>query len=263
MKSVCFSIVTVCRNCKDTIAETIESVIGQDYKNMEYVLVDGGSTDGTLEIITEYAARDPRIRYVSERDNGIYDAMNKAAAMATGDFVQFINSGDRLYEKGTLSAVAAFISGNGSDIFFGDSLFCYGDGRTMMRRYPQACSWGIYYLLGDCINHQAIIASRKCFSDSTFDTSYRVGADRDWMIRMKKGGMKWKSMGIPVVRYLIDEDSFSVKNQEEFYEEVKRQTEAYFPKGSAAVGKMLESIRKGRITAGLLHFISNRTIFRQ
>ena len=183
--------------------------------------------------------------------------------MATGDYVQFINSGDKLYGSDTLSKIASAVGSASSDIYFGDSLFCYGDGRTMMRRYPQACSWSIYYLLGDCINHQAIIASSKCFNERTFDTDFSVGADRDWMIRMKKAGRKWRSLGFPVVRYLIDEDSFSVKNQELFFDEVKRQTKKYYPPGAMFIGSALEHVRNGKVTSKMLHFFSDRTIFRQ
>ena len=263
LKKIRFSIITVCKNCRDTIKKTIESVISQEYENIENIIADGGSTDGTYELIMEYADRDERIRYSSGQDNGIYDAMNKAAAFITGDYAQFINAGDMLYDTDTLSKVAGIIEKGRADIWFGDSLFCYGECKTMLRRYPQPCSWLVYYLLGDCINHQAIIASADCFSDSTFDTSYMVGSDRDWMIRMKKKGMRWKALGFPVVRYLIDEDSYSVKHQREFFEEVNRQTHMYFPPYAVHIGNLLEQIRKGKVTSKVLHFLSNQTIFRQ
>ncbi len=260
------SVITVCRNCRNDIGPTIESVIGQDYEDIEYLIIDGLSTDGTIDIIREYASTDKRIRYVSELDTGIYDAMNKAARMATGDYLQFINAGDRLYEKDTVSKIVKFIDACNADIYYGDSVFdSFGsDGMSSsLRRYPQYCSWGIYYCLGDCINHQAIIASRRCFEDDTFDLTYKVGADRDWMIRMKKAGKKWRSIGFTVVRYRIDDDSFSVKYQDLFLEEVRVQSRQYFPIYGELIGKLIACIRKGKITSALLHFVSKRTLFRQ
>ncbi|MCR5302913.1 MAG: glycosyltransferase [Lachnospiraceae bacterium] len=260
------TIITVCRNCRDDIASTLDSVLGQDYADLEYIIADGLSTDGTVDVIKERAAQDERIRYISEADDGIYDAMNKAARMATGDFLQFINVGDHLHSTDTLSAIVSAICSHDSDIYYGDSVFeevLGGKKKTVVRRYPRYCSWGLYYCLGDCINHQAIIAARKCFGDRTFDTSFKVGADRDWMIRMKKMGMRWHSLGFPVVRYRIDEDSFSVKYQDEFFREVDVQTRRYFPVYGILIGKTLEKIRSGKLSSKLLHTISNATIFKQ
>ncbi len=260
------SVITVCKNCRDYIGSTIDSVLAQDYRDMEYLIVDGDSSDGTLDIICEKASKDDRIRYISESDNGIYDAMNKAARIATGEYLQFINAGDMLYKSNTISTVVRIAESHKGDIFFGDSYFDnYEDGMisSSLRRYPQYCSWGVYFCTGDCINHQSIIASHDCFDVNTFDTAYKVGADRDWMIRMKKRGMKWVSINFPVVRYRIDKDSFSVKYQEEFLGEVREQTRIYYPVFGELIWRFVTSVRKGNVTSKLLHFLSSRTIFKQ
>ena len=95
-----FSIITVTYNAAAVLEDTIQSIITQTYKNVEYIIVDGASTDGTLKIIERYR---PHIHTViSEKDNGLYDAMNKGLALATGDYVCFLNAGDCLHEDDTL-----------------------------------------------------------------------------------------------------------------------------------------------------------------
>ena len=263
MEEVKFSVVTVCKNCIRDIGNTIESVLSQDYDNFEYVIVDGVSTDGTAEIIQRYKENDSRIVFVSEADRGIYDAMNKAAGIATGDFIQFINAGDKLYSNDTLSRVAAVICRKKGDIFYGDSLYLYGDGRTMMRHHLRSSSWNISYMLEDSINHQAIFAAKNCFGRVTFDEGYRVGADRDWMIRMKKAGKRWYALKFPVAVFKVDEDSFSIRNQDLAFKEIRQQTRKYYPVFGSALSGILRMIRNGKVTSRILHFISDRTLFRQ
>ena len=102
-----FSIITVVYNGESLLPGTMESVFRQTYPNVEYILVDGASKDNSLKIIQEYATKMPNLRWISEPDRGLYDAMNKGLRMATGDFVQFLNAGDWLYDAETLSKMAA------------------------------------------------------------------------------------------------------------------------------------------------------------
>lgn len=95
------SIVTVSYNAVDTIEETIQSVLGQDYEAIEYIVVDGGSTDGTVDIIKKYS--DKLSYWVSEPDNGVYDAMNKGITVASGQWINFMNSGDCFFSNHVLS----------------------------------------------------------------------------------------------------------------------------------------------------------------
>ena len=112
------SVVTVCYNSVDTIEETMLSVLNQTYSDVEYIIIDGGSTDGTVDIIKKYA---DRIAYwVSEPDNSIYDAMNKGIAVATGDYINFMNSGDSFASKDSISNVLTNIKED-IDIVFGDT----------------------------------------------------------------------------------------------------------------------------------------------
>jgi glycosyltransferase involved in cell wall biosynthesis len=102
-----FSIITICLNSKSFIEQTIQSVIGQNYRDIEYIIVDGGSVDGTVDIIRLYAEKDPRIKWVSEPDNGISDAMNKGVEMASGKFIAHLHSDEYYLDSKVVSDVAS------------------------------------------------------------------------------------------------------------------------------------------------------------
>jgi glycosyltransferase involved in cell wall biosynthesis len=101
-----FSIITITMNSRKYLDETIASVLSQEYRNFEYIIVDGGSSDGTLDTIKESARKDDRIRWVSEPDRGIADAMNKGVLLATGDVLAHLHSDDRYVDASVLSRVA-------------------------------------------------------------------------------------------------------------------------------------------------------------
>ena len=208
---IMITVITVTYNAASTIEDTIRSVISQDYRNLDYVIVDGASTDGTQDIIRRYAEEDSRIRYVSEPDNGLYDAMNKGARMAVGDYINYLNSGDHYTDNKVISDIADRLR-EGADIIYGNIVYMNPDGSECVRTYSQFCSSLFYYLLGDCINHQAIFAGKGCFDENTFDTAYRISADREWMIRQKKAGKAYKSVDRLICCYSLDENSVSVKN---------------------------------------------------
>jgi len=115
------SIITVCLNCAETIEDTIKSVLGQGYENTEYIFIDGGSTDGTLEIITKY--KDRLSRVISESDNGIYDAMNKGIKLVTGDIVGFLNSGDFYADNTVITKMVEFMQTNNLDAAYADLVY--------------------------------------------------------------------------------------------------------------------------------------------
>lgn len=144
------SVVTVVYNGKESIAETINSVLNQDYPHIEYIVIDGDSTDGTKDIIEIY--RDKLDFFVSENDLGIYDAMNKAINLATGEFILFMNCGDQFANSGAVSSVMRFVKPQGDQIFFG----CWSrriDDRTLVHCRP-SLEKGLF-------NHQAVIYSRR------------------------------------------------------------------------------------------------------
>lgn len=117
------SIITVCYNSAATIARTIESVLAQKNAGLEYLIIDGASTDGTVEIIRKYAEKNPCIRFVSERDKGIYDAMNKGIALATGDVVGILNSDDFYASEDSLLYVQKAFESGKTDMVYGNLLY--------------------------------------------------------------------------------------------------------------------------------------------
>jgi glycosyltransferase involved in cell wall biosynthesis len=118
------SVITVCRNSVLTIRDTFDSVLAQTYPDIEYIVIDGASDDGTVDIIKEYESRfNVMMRWISERDSGIYDAMNKGVRMAGGDIVGILNSDDRYASNSVLSLVHSAITENNADSCYGDLLY--------------------------------------------------------------------------------------------------------------------------------------------
>lgn len=163
------SVVTVCYNSEDTIEETMLSVLNQTYSDVEYIIIDGGSTDGTVDIIKKYA---DRIAYwVSEPDNSIYDAMNKGIAVATGDYINFMNSGDSFASKDSISNVLTNIKED-IDIVFGDTLFKFKS-QSLVRK-PLRLST---LISKPPFCHQSTFIRRKYQIEHLYDLSYRIAAD--------------------------------------------------------------------------------------
>ena len=128
-----FSIITVVKNCKNDIEETIQSVLGQNYSNFEYIVIDGGSTDGTREIIKKY--KDLIDIYISEVDNGTYYAMNKGIRLARGGWLNFMNAGDLFKNSSILKNVSSCIPSKGADIIYGSTIV--GDGTNSKLVHPR------------------------------------------------------------------------------------------------------------------------------
>ncbi|MCR5603102.1 MAG: glycosyltransferase [Lachnospiraceae bacterium] len=245
------TVITVTYNAVSTIEDTILSVISQNYSDIDYVIVDGASEDGTVTIIRDYAERDRRIRYVSEPDNGLYDAMNKGARMAEGDYIYFLNSGDLFHDNKVISDIVGSLKPE-VDIIYGNIVYMNPDGSRSVRKYSQFCSGLFYYLLGDCINHQAMFASKRCFSENAFDTFYRISADREWMIRQKKAGMKYKAVDRLICCYSLDEESISVRNEKLTWKENGMIIKKHLPAGYPLYC-FVNLIRNGSVSSKILH----------
>src|ERR1700744_2888998 len=114
------SIVIPTYNAETTLSRALDSLLGQTFQDFEVLIIDGLSTDKTTAIIGDYAARDKRIRFISEKDNGIYDAMNKGIDLAKGDWIYFLGSDDQLYKKDVLASVFTGEVNLSSDVLYGD-----------------------------------------------------------------------------------------------------------------------------------------------
>jgi len=177
------TVVTVVRNGEKTLEETIQSVINQTYKNIEYIIIDGGSTDSTLDIIKKY---EKKIDYwISEPDKGIYDAMNKGISIASGDYISLLNSDD-YYELNTCEIIVNNINKTNADIYYG-----------MMRIIDHYNK--VIYIYGWTVNmlHQYMIAHQTCFIKKDiykvfkYSTNYISSGDYEYMLRLNKNKRKF------------------------------------------------------------------------
>lgn len=186
-----FSIITVCYNSKTTIRDTIESVLSQNYLNIEYIIIDGESNDGTLGIIQEYKDRIDVV--ISESDKGIYDAMNKGVRAASGDYVGILNSDDIFAHSHVISEVASILSEKKVDAIYGDLVLVNRqDTSRVVRSYSSKHfkKWKIRF--GLMLPHPTFYAKRNLFDEFGFyKLNYRVSADFELIARFICNGITY------------------------------------------------------------------------
>ena len=177
------SVVTVSYNTVDTIAETIASVGRQDWADFEHIVIDGASTDGTQSLVQSMAH--PRLRLISEPDEGLYDAMNKGLGEATGEYVGFLNANDFFASPRSLSMIAETAQSTGADCILGDTAFLGKDGRPKGRVYSTAGFRRWWLRIGVMPPHPSFYARTELMrSIGGFDTRYSIGADFDLIARL-------------------------------------------------------------------------------
>lgn len=190
------SVITVVFNNVSGIERTMQSVLNQTYSSIEYIIIDGGSTDGTLELIRKYEGR--LSKFISEKDKGIYHAMNKGLALAGGDYVLFMNSGDEIYAADTVEKVFSEPDG---DIYYGETAMYDQMGNYLgLRRHraPEEFTWRSFKY-GMSISHQAICIRRSIAEP--FDLRYQLSADIDWIIKAAKKAGKIVNTRMIVAKY--------------------------------------------------------------
>ncbi len=193
------SVITVVFNNAESIERTILSVINQTYPNIEYIVIDGASTDGTLDIIKKYNDKIAVVR--SEEDEGIYDAMNKGLDAATGDYVLFMNSGDEIYASDTVEKV--FKSSPEADIYYGETEMYDERWQSLGRRRhhtPQQLSFKSFRY-GMSVSHQAIYIKR-CIT-SPYNLKYQLSADIDWILNALEKATTIVNTRTYVAKYLV------------------------------------------------------------
>lgn len=182
------SIITATYNSAATLRDTMESVLHQSYTDYEYIVVDGASKDGTVDLIREYEPRfEGRMRWLSEPDRGIYEAMNKGLAMATGDVVGLLNSDDFYTSDDVLATIAqAFMGLDVPDAVYGDIHYVSESNVAKVVRYYSSRKFTRSRMLaGYMPAHPSFYARRECYEQyGTFDTSYRVAADFESLLRL-------------------------------------------------------------------------------
>ena len=168
-----FSIITVTYNAEKVLERTLRSVAEQSYARIEYIVIDGASTDGTMEMVTSYKSQSPglvRFEVISEPDKGLYDAMNKGLRVATGDYVWFLNAGDK------------FLA-------------------ARRRKAPEHLTWKSF-CTGMLVCHQAFVMKREAAPE--YDLQYRFSADFDWCIRCMKQSTAIVNSHLRLIHYLAE-----------------------------------------------------------
>ena len=198
--------VTITYNAAAVLRRTLDSVLCQDYPEITHIIIDGASTDDTLEIVNDYIGRSNAadnghvIHHTSEPDKGIYDAMNKGLRSLDGDYVCFLNAGDFLPAPDTVSRIVSQVvsQGDGSAVLYGDTDIVDGDGRFLRHRRlapPEHLTWKSFRH-GMLVCHQAFYARTDFAIATPYDMSYHYSADVDWCIRIMKAADK---EGIPML----------------------------------------------------------------
>lgn len=193
------SVITIVYNNVKDIERTMLSVLNQTYPHIEYIVIDGASKDGTKELIQKYSSR--ITKFLSEPDHGIYDAMNKGLALATGDYVLFMNSGDEIYSTETVASV--FATAQNADIYYGETEMYNENWESLGQRRHQAPAqfdWRSFKY-GMTISHQAIYVKRSL--TTPYDLKYKYSADIDWIIKAAKKASNIVNCRMYVAKYLV------------------------------------------------------------
>lgn len=180
------SIITATYNSAETVRNTFDSVLNQTYKDIEYIVVDGLSKDNTVEIIKEYAEKfEGKMRYISEKDRGLYDAMNKGLAMATGDIVGILNSDDFYTSNNILEIVANNFEEGEIDAVYGDIHFVNSNDLTKCVRYYSSAIFSRRLMrFGFMPAHPSFYCKREVYEKyGAFNTKYKIAADFDSLFR--------------------------------------------------------------------------------
>ncbi|MCE7530510.1 glycosyltransferase family 2 protein [Polynucleobacter sp. IMCC 29146] len=178
------SIITVSFNSAKTIADTIESVLSQDFPEIEYIIVDGNSSDDTVQIIRQYENRISK--WISEKDQGMYDAMNKGIAMATGDVIGILNSDDIYINTHVISDLMALLEKEKAQVVFADLILVdQNDDNKVLRYYDSSHFHPDKFRFGWMPAHPTVFVRRELYQAvGKFSTTYQIAADYEMLIRM-------------------------------------------------------------------------------
>lgn len=226
-----FSVITVVYNGVDTIEETIDSVIHQDFNEFEYIIIDGGSNDGTVEIVQKHS--DYIDKFVSEPDKGIYDAMNKGIELSAGKFVIFMNAGDVFYNKHVLKKISC-LEISSYDVLFGNTVSVNLNASLETKVVVKDLKF-LWKSLGYCgLCHQSVFISRELLLANPFSLSLHIAADFEQILLIYLNGHDFLYLETFVSK--ITQDGISSKQF------VKSKIESF-----GVVKKKIDKLRVSRI----------------
>lgn len=255
---VLITVVTVVLNAEKTIARTIESVLTQSYKNIEYIIIDGGSSDGTVDVIKRY--REMIAYFVSEPDDGIYDAMNKGIKKAHGDIIGLLNADD-WYEPNALSIVADEYD-KGKQIVVGRTFVVDNHGnKRLFRQRDVSDLW-----IGMPDTHQAFFISKKVYDTyGLYDTKYRISADYELILRMYHNEVAIYTLNKVFVNFSTGGLSLTenVRGTEE-YKDIIQKYKFFYPDKLDKIDRLCEErIRNAKGVTILLNPTTSSSFFRK
>ena len=203
------SIITITYNSAKSLPRALESVQSQTYGEIEHIIVDGASTDGTKELIEAYAAAHKNVHWISEPDKGIYNALNKGIHMATGDVIGFLHSDDVFYSPDSIGQIAAAFADDTVDVVYGDLQYCHGDKVT--RRWVSNTFNPCALKYGWMPPHPTLYVRRRVYQEvGEYDAWFRISADYDMVLRIFTAG--YRSRYIPQVLVKMNTGGASNKN---------------------------------------------------
>lgn len=212
-----FSIITINYNNFEGLRKTAESILAQTCRDFEWIIIDGGSNDGSKEYIEHIASKkESNISFwCSEPDNGIYNAINKGIRHCKGDYISCMNSGDTFFSDEILKLV--FSNNNLDAVIYGDALFEYSD-HNEIRKYPDSISFR--WLYNETINHQASFCRAEVLKNNLFDENYKIMSDRKLWLKLYLSGYSFKHIPLIIVRY--DHSGISATNEEKWMIEYQK-----------------------------------------
>ena len=238
-----FSIITVCLNAGQGLLDTVERTLGQTYGYFEIIVKDGGSNDGSLEKLPS----DPRIRVVTRKDTGIYDAMNQGIEEARGDYLIFMNCGDWFYSPDVLQSVADGIGEQREPLYYGR---CFDRMTGQVRAYPKQLTRMTCYRTMIC--HQATVYRADVLKKRPYDLSYPILADREtlWHLVCEKK-VEPKYLDTVIADYQGGGESASEKYRERNRADQQRLLDTYYPKSEQLKYKLLMALTFQKLRVAL------------
>ncbi len=224
------SIVTINRNNAEGLEKTLQSVASQTYKEFEYVIVDGASTDRSVEVIKAYESRFPHLKWLSEPDKGIYNAMNKGIRMATGDYIQILNSADCLAADDVTERMLTALDDKGfPNILYGNMVKCFPDGHRIVDKCFAGQEITMLGMYTGTLNHDPVYIRRDLFEKyGYYDEALKIVSDWKWFLQaIIYGGEKPKYVDMDVT--LFDMTGISETNKGLDKTERKLVLEQLFP----------------------------------
>lgn len=233
-----FTVITIAYNEEKNIAETMHSVLEQDYKDMEYLVMDGASPDHTVAIAEKLAKESGRnVKIYSEPDFGIYNAMNRGIARASGDYIIFMNGGDSFYNNKVLTNIRKKAGQNGTAIYYGHAYLMQKGRCLCVKKFPKEMKVIQEALLkGWMPVHQSIAAPAGALKRHYFNEDYIIRADYDWLLKCHKERVRFVDLDFPVCRY----DCSGISSRAAFKERMQQETAMIRRKLYPVMGRIYE-----------------------